>query len=157
VQLRADLFVAPAFEITKPYDFPFSGGQLVQELLHFFEPFDAHFGRGEIFHLNFGGLAVCLGLDFARRSPASQLVDAAPPSDDGQIGRQAALAAELSQGRIIVGDDLQKDLGGYIFHVFGTKQHAPQVRGVVYDVINQAQKPIHEIVPGAGVTVEAPM
>src|SRR5207237_2596304 len=76
-------------------------------------------------------------------------------ADDGQVGGQATLAAELPQDGVVVGHDLEQHLGGQVFDVFGRQRDAAQVAGVVDDVVDQAEEAVNEVVPGAALVLEA--
>ena len=68
--------------------------------------------------------------------------------DHDQIRRETALALELAQHGVVVRDDLQQHLGGNVLGVLGAERHTAQVGGVVNRVVNQAEKAVHEFVPG---------
>jgi len=97
---------------------------------------------------------VCLGQLLAA-GPLGEFVDTNAPRDDGQIRGQTALAPERPEDRIIVGHHSEQDLGDDILNVFRGERDAPQVRGVVNDVVEKAQIAIDEIVPRAHLVVEA--
>jgi len=99
---------------------------------------------------------VCLGQLLAA-GPLGEFVDTNAPRDDGQIRGQTALAPERPEDRIIVGHHSEQDLGDDILNVFRGERDAPQVRGVVNDVVEKAQIAIDEIVPRAHLVVEAAM
>jgi hypothetical protein len=112
-------------------------------------------GRRFVFHI--GQVRVGVGrLYFARGDATRQLMHANPPGNHRQIGGQAGLAPELSQHGVVAGDDLEQDLGSQIFCVLGTQWGAAEVRGMVHDMVDQTEKPIDEIVPGAGLVRQTP-
>ena len=86
---------------------------------------------------------------FASGGATDQLLHARAPGHHGQVGRQAALALEMPQHRVVLVYDFQQDLSGDVFGVFGLQVVATEMGGVLDDVVDQAQKAIHEIVPSA--------
>src|SRR5262249_51644432 len=52
------------------------------------------------------------------------------------------------------GDDLQQHLGGEVFGVLRLQRGAAQVGSVLDYVVDQAEKAIDKIVPGAGLVVQ---
>ena len=92
---------------------------------------------------------------FRNAGPLHQLVDANAPRDHRQVRRQTAVAAKLPQRRVVVGDHAKQDLGRDILDVFGLQWDAAQMRRVVNNMIDQTNEPIHEVVPGARLAVQA--
>jgi hypothetical protein len=82
-------------------------------------------------------------------------MDAGPPSDDRQIGRQAAVAAKLPKNAVVIGDDLEEDLRTNILDILRAEGRAADVGGVVNDVIDQAEEAINKVVPGPRFVVQA--
>src|SRR5262245_36821196 len=153
----ADLFVASAFKVTEADDLPFPRRQFLEELLDLLKVLQPGLSLGGFLAFHGRSMAVRLGLHLANRCAASELMHTDAPGDDGQISRQTALAAELAKDRVIAGDELQQNLSGHVLNVFRAEHAASQVGGMVNDVINEPEKTVDKIVPGAPFVIKAPL
>ena len=79
-----------------------------------------------------------------------QLLDADPPRDDRQIGRERADPLEFLEDGVIVIHDPQEDLGGDVLDILGREEPTPRVGGMLDHVVDQAHVAIDEVIPGAG-------
>ena len=84
-----------------------------------------------------------------------QIADHDPPRHHGQIGRQAALTAEVAQQGIVALDDRQEDLGTQVVAILGAEADAAGLGRVVDDVDHQANEAIDEVVPRPGLLLKA--
>ena len=89
--------------------------------------------------------------------PLDHLLDADPPGDHRQVGRQRADALVTPEDVVVVVDDLKQDLGGDILHVGLRDGPAPGMGHVLDHVVDQAQIAIDEIVPGPGFLPKTPV
>ena len=89
--------------------------------------------------------------------PLDDLLDADPPRDHRQVGRQRADSLVPAEDVIVVIDDPEQDLGGDVFHV-GLGDHLAAGMGdMLDDVVDQAQIAIDEVVPGTGLLPQTPV
>jgi hypothetical protein len=116
-QLRADLLVGAAFEVVQPYHLALLARQLAKDLFHFLEALLADLGPRHLLGLRRGLPAVRARLHLAGRHLPRQFVDAGAARNHGQIRGQAALAAELAQHGVVVGDNLQQDFSSQVLDV----------------------------------------
>src|SRR3990172_597691 len=85
---------------------------------------------------------------------ADQLPDHDPARNHREVSGQTTLTAEMTKHRVVVGDELQKDLGTEVFDIVGLEAKTASVGGVVDDVVNQAHEPIDKIGPCARLVLQ---
>jgi hypothetical protein len=148
----ADFVIGLPFEMEEPNDLRFRSLQAAQEPSDFFLVAQTlldrrlrinGFLRRETFVQNRGRLA------------PKQLSYHNAPCDHGQIGRQAALAAEIPQQGKIVLQNRQKYLGAEIVPIRHGNANASRLGRVVHEMDNQSHETIHEVFPCARPPLEA--
>jgi len=96
--------------------------------------------------------------DFAEGGAVAAL-DQVPHDDaachHGQIGRQAAVATEVSQDGEIVLDDLKKNVRGQIVPVRFGNANGTAACGVIDDMNDQSHESVDKVLPRARLTLKA--
>ena len=86
---------------------------------------------------------------------ADDLLDRDPPRDDRQVRRQRTVPLETPEDAVVPLDDPEQDLGADVLDVGLRERHAPGVRHVLDDVVDQPHIPIDELDPGTRFTFQA--
>ena len=84
-----------------------------------------------------------------------KLADHDPTGHDRQVGCQTALAAEIPQQGIVALNDGQEDLGTKVVAILGVQANAAGLGRMVDDVDHQPYEAIDEVLPCAGLLLEA--
>ena len=89
------------------------------------------------------------------RAAGQEIADDDPPRDNGQVRRQAALAAKVPQHRKIIANHAQEDLGAKIIAVLRRKANAARLGRVPDHVQHQTHEAVDEILPCPGLLLQA--
>ena len=157
----ADLVVAFSFEMIEPHDFGFCLGKAVHQLLDFVPVVEAFFRGGNVavavlvlsfrLPLQDAGFARSQGGYF----PLKELADNDPAGYDGQVSRKAASTSESPQNGKVVSQDGEENFSREVFAVLLGNLECAGVSGVVDDMDHETDEAVYEVLPRAGLTVQA--
>lgn len=139
---EADLLVAAAFEMKQPHDAGLVAVEMLQQAFDLVAIGDALFVSTVHFRFADAGKRKS-----AERFLLQHFADDDSPSDDGQVGRQAAFATEVPQHAEIVFQKGEKDVGAKVFAILRGELNASRLRRVVDDVRDETEIEVDEIFP----------
>jgi hypothetical protein len=148
----ADFLVGFAFEVIHADDFGFGSVETGQQLFDLIAIVDALF-RVAANHRHFVLGAVVF--QAGGRLLLEHFMDDHPPSDDCQVGCQAALAAKMAQNGQVLFDDGQEDLSDQIFAVFRREAQRAALGRMVDDVNDESHEAVDEVFPRSWLASEA--
>ena len=154
VQFGADLLVGAAFQVVHANDLAFAAGSLFRI-----------FSTSSRLSRPICRLGGSSGLAEERSPPCGctsgrpcdgQLVNADPPGDHGEVGRETAVALELAQDGVIL-DTIWSSTSAAMSSVSSGRGECSAGGRCAGDVIDQAEETVDELVPGSGLVIQAPL
>lgn len=147
-----DLSITPTLEVIEPNDLRVLMRKPRQQLLDFVPVLKATFVT--IDRNGLGRMRVHVSHRFGH-SPPRHLLNDDSARDDGQIGRERALAAKSTQNRVIVFKKSDENLRTKVVDQFRRQWNTSRLGRMVHDMDEQSEKTVDEISPCAGLIGDA--
>lgn len=141
-----DLSITPTLEVIESNDLCVLIGKPRQQLLDFIPVLKATFVT--IDRNGLGRMRIHVSHRFGH-SPLGHFLNDDSARDDGQIGRERALAAKSTQNRVIVFEKSDEDLRTKVIDKFRRQWNTSRLGRMVHDMDEQSEKAVDEISPCA--------
>src|SRR5262245_7360497 len=118
---------------------------------------DSLFGRTRDLHVAAKCQMRCCVTKLGVEVSPNEFAYAHTPRDHGNVRRQTRLGPESPQYGVIACHNLQQYLCTEVLHILRTKWHAARMCCVMYDVMDQPEEPIDEVIPCPRIVLQAPV